>query len=190
MFLKRQKFYTNKKGFTLVELLIAVALFVTIATFAMGAVLAIFDANRNARFSKTVVDNLNISIENMARTVRFGTRYHCDSGSGSVTFTNDCSTSGGSRIAVLYKGETIVYRWNGTINDPLEISTNSGVSYSPITSPDTKIEYVRFYVNGSSVGDNSQPYIIAIIKGYVGNRPTLQSDFNIQTMMSQRKLDI
>jgi len=140
-----------KKGFTLVELIIAVTLFTVIASFSIGAVLSIFDAHRRAQSTKTVVDNLNLSI----------------------TFNNT----------------RIIYRWNGGINDPIQKSENGGSTYSDITSPDTKIQYLRFYVFDSDTG-GEQPYVIAVIKGYVGNKATTQSSFTIQTLMSQRQLDI
>lgn len=178
------QFRIPQKGFTLVELLVAVALFTLITTFALGAVLSIFDANRRAKSMKTVVDNLNFSIEDMARTVKFGGRYYCGEG----TSTNDCQF-GASSIAVTFEGRRIIYRWAG-VNNPIVKCVDSSTICTEITSPETRIEYVRFYVMGSTLGDSLQPKVLAVIKGYVGNKPTSQSIFSIQTSMSQRKLDI
>jgi len=187
----RNKF-KNKKGFTLVELLVAVALFTTIAFFSIGAVLSIFDANRKAQSSKTVVDNLNLSLENMVRTIRFGNNYHCGTNTP-LSSPRDCST-GDSFLAVTFEGfvNPIIYRWNGTINDPIQKSENGGTSYVNITAPEVKIDYLRFYVFNTSAGapDNKQPYVIVVIKGYSGNKPTSQTKFSIQTLISQRKLDL
>ena len=80
----------ENKGFTLVEVLVAVALFTIIATISMGALVSIFDANKKSQTSKTVVDNLNLSIEDMIRTIRFGTNYHCGS-SGNLNTSQNCS---------------------------------------------------------------------------------------------------
>jgi prepilin-type N-terminal cleavage/methylation domain-containing protein len=96
-----------KKGFTLVEMLIAVGLFTLIASISLGAILNIFDANRRNQSSKTVVDNLNFSIENMARTVRFGTNYHCGS-TGDLATARNCST-GDNILAVNFESKTVVY---------------------------------------------------------------------------------
>ncbi|OHB15303.1 MAG: hypothetical protein A2431_01495 [Candidatus Zambryskibacteria bacterium RIFOXYC1_FULL_39_10] len=176
-----------KKGFTLVELIIAVTLFTVIASFSIGAVLSIFDAHRRAQSTKTVVDNLNLSIESMARNVRFGGSYYCGISSG-LTSTSNCS-NGGNALSITFNNTRIIYRWNGGINDPIQKSENGGSTYSDITSPDTKIQYLRFYVFDSDTG-GEQPYVIAVIKGYVGNKATTQSSFTIQTLMSQRQLDI
>ena len=172
------KFQKNK-GFTLVEMLIAVSLFIVIVTISIGAILSVFDANRRAQSSKTVVDNLNLSIEDMARTVRFGKNYRCGAGT-------NCS-AGGINLAVDFKGATVAYRFSG---NALERSDDNGASYKPITSPETVIEYLRFYVLGSGVGDTSQPYVVVVLRGYVGNKPTAQSRFTIETIMSQRALDL
>lgn len=175
-------------GFTLVELIIAVTLFTLIASFSIGAVLSIFDAHRRAQSTKTVVDNLNLSIENMARNVRFGKSYFCGISSG-LTSTSNCP-NGGAALSVTFNATTrIVYRWNGTINDPIQKSENGGSTFSDITSPDTKVQYLKFYVLNTD-DDNEQPYVIVVIKGYVGNKATTQSSFTIQTVMSQRQLDI
>lgn len=180
-----RKISDNEKGFTLVELLVAVSIFVVVAVFSMGAVISVFDANKKSQSTKTVVDNLNLSIENVARTVRFGSSYHCGS-SGSFSSPQNCS-SGDSLLAVTFNGSVLVYRLNGTT---IQKSTNGGLSYTNITSPDTVVQYLSFYVFGSSTSDTVQPYVVAVIKGYVGTKPTTQSIFSIETVMSQRTLDI
>ena len=186
----------NKKGFTLVELLIAVALFVTVATVSIGAVLSIFDANKKARSSKTVVDNLNLSIENMARTIRFGTNYHCGD-TGDLSDPWDCPSNnfeyGDTSMTVTFHDDVlnsdvlVTYRWDET-NKSITREYNNGDEEN-LTSSDTKIEHLKFYVFGTTPG-GSQPYVVAIIKGYVGTRPTNKTEFSIQTLMSQRTLDM
>jgi prepilin-type N-terminal cleavage/methylation domain-containing protein len=174
-------------GFTLVEMLVAVSLFLVVVTISIGAILSVFDANKKAQASKTIADNLNLSIENMARIVRFGNSYYCGVSSG-LTSTSNCS-NGGNAISVTFDGNRIVYSWNGTTGGPIQRSDNGGTPVN-ITSPETKIEYLRFYVFGSSNLDTEQPYIIAIIKGYSGSKPTTQTKFSIETLISQRKLDL
>ena len=184
-------FNSSSKGFTLVELIISVALFTLVAFISIGAILTIFDANKRARSSKTVVDNLNFAIEDMARTVRFGEKYYCDSnpnGPGFLSyFATNCSF-GGRRIVVDFNDSIIVYRWRGGINDPIEKSNDGGFTYTSITAPETKIEYLNFYVLGAEEL-NKQPSILIVIKGYSGNKSTIQSKFSIETLMSQRDLD-
>jgi prepilin-type N-terminal cleavage/methylation domain-containing protein len=182
------KIFKTKKGFTLVEMLIAVGLFTLIASISLGAILSIFDANRRSRSSKTVVDNLNLSIENMVRTVRFGDRYHCGT-SGGLSNPQNCS-NGDTFLAVRFESNTHTYRYcnNSEIRWSSTGQTNCN-NMAPITSSDMVVEYLRFYVFNTSTSDQKQPYVIAVIKGYVGNKPTIQSKFSIQTVMSQRIID-
>lgn len=184
----------NKKGFTLVELVIAITLFTLITTIALGSILAIFDANRRARSMRTVVDNLNLAIESMSRNIKFGTNYFCGINSN-MNSVRDCP-GGGNHISVTFEEGLDVYRyiygWQGGINDPIRRSSDGGLTYTNITSADTRIQEMRFFVFGTDSGsiNTEQPVVLVVIRGYVGDRPTAQSSFNIQTLMSQRKLDI
>jgi len=115
--------------------------------------------------------------------VRFGSNYYCGISSNENSVSN-CS-GGGNSFSVTFDGSRIIYRLSGTT---IQRSDNGG-SYTDITSPETVIQYLRFYVFGSDTSDSIQPYVIVVIKGYVGNKPTTQSIFSIETLMSQRKLD-
>jgi len=176
------------KGFTLVEMLIAISLFVVIAFISIGAILSIFDANRRAQSSKTVVDNLNLAIENMTRTIRFGGNYYCGE-SSNTSQTSDCSSGGSNSISITFEGVRVIYKWDSTAKT-IKRSYNGVWDDEGITSPETKIEYLKFYIFGSSDSDDNQPYVIAVIEGYSGNKPTAQSRFSLQTLMSQRELDL
>lgn len=186
-----KKIFKSSRAFTLVEMLVAVGLFIVIVFISLGAILNIFDANRRNQSSKTVVDNLNFSVENLARTVRFGANYHCGT-SGDLENPSNCSNGDGV-LAVEFDGDTIVYRLCGTVikrSDQGEDNCNDN-SMKAITSPETVVQYLQFYVFGATDNPSlQQPYVVAVIKGYVGNKPTIQSAFSIETVMSQRKLDI
>jgi type II secretory pathway pseudopilin PulG len=179
---------SKQRGFTLVEMLIAVSLFIVIVTISLGALLSVFDANKKNQSSKTISDNLNFAIDDITRSVRFGTNYYCGISSG-LTSVNNCS-SGGSAVSATFESKRIIYSWGGTENSPIMKSSDGGLNYLAITAPEVKIQHLKFYVFGSDSSDINQPYVIAVIKGYIGNKPTTRSVFSIQTLMSQRKLDI
>jgi len=178
------KILNSKKGFTLVEMLIAVGIFVVITSFSLGAILSIFDANNKARSLKTVMDNLNLAIEDMTRTVHFGTNYHCTS-SGSTSAPRNCP-NGDDYLVVNFKGSSVAYRKHESTMQ----RADGGTSFKDITSSDTVIQYLKFYVFNSSSSVAGQPYIVVVIKGYVGTKPTTQSTFSIETVISQRTLDL
>lgn len=174
-------------GFTLVELLVAIGLFTVIAFFSLGALLTIYDSHRKSQTSKTVMDNFNLSLEDMTRVIRFGNTYHCGS-AGSLTSPNNCS-SGDDALAVDFQGSTIVYRHCGTAISKSFSGSALCSEMTPVTSADTVIENLEFYVFNAEAG-GGQPYAVAVIKGYVGTRPTSKTEFSIQTLMSQRDLDL
>ncbi|MEK7642227.1 MAG: type II secretion system protein [Patescibacteria group bacterium] len=177
----------KKKGFLLVELIVAVALFIVVTALSLGSIVSILDISRRVRGNKDVLDSLNASVEYMARIVRFGNTYHCGlSPSGVLTVLQNCTT-GASLLAVNYAGQTFVFRLTGT---KIEFSDNGGTSYKALTGSNVIIDRLQFYTFGTSKTDNIQPYVLAVIRGRVANDPQASSIFDIQTIMTQRRLDL
>ena len=61
-------------GFTLVEMIVAVALFAVVMLISVAALLALVDANRKAQALQSVMNNLNIALDGMVRSVRMGSK--------------------------------------------------------------------------------------------------------------------
>lgn len=191
---KKQK----DKGFTLVELLIAMTVFVFIVTFCLGSIVSILDAGRKARSLKAVMTNMNLTGEVMSREIKFGTHYYCGISS---TFPPpagaDCTGSSvppGSALSfVTSDGQNVIYK---LASNQIQKSTDNGATYLGITSPDVVVTDLKFYVFNSRPQsdpspDNAQPRVTIIIKGYAGsaNRASVQSSFDLETTVSQRTLD-
>src|SRR3989344_8318173 len=81
---------SGKGGFTLIEMIVSIALFAVVMTVAVGALLSLTGANKKAQALQSVMNNLNISVDSMVRNIRMGREYNCGGGSG----TADCSTGG------------------------------------------------------------------------------------------------
>lgn len=181
------------KGFSLVELLISLGIFVTVMTISLGSVLSIIDAGRKATALKAVMTNLNFAIEVMSREVKFGKNYYCGvSTNAPHTNVQDCTGNAlppGTAITFLSSsGVDTIYRLNGT---QVEKSVDNGANYSAITAPDVTVEDLKFYVFGTTAyPDTSQPRVMLSITGYAGTKPTAQSRFYLQTVMSQRAPDL
>ncbi len=177
------------KGFTLVELMVAVSIFALIMTISMGSVVTVFDANRKSQSLRSVMDNLNFTMEAMTRTIRFGTVYHCDASVGNLSDTRDCPSGENSLAIRASDGRRIVYKLSG---GRIARSIDGGTDYF-LTSSDVTIEKLTFRVFGStpySVGGNLfQPQVIMIVGGFAGTKPTVKSSFTLQTTVSQRMFD-
>jgi prepilin-type N-terminal cleavage/methylation domain-containing protein len=181
-----------KRGFTLIEFIVAIGLFVVAIYMGFGAIISLFDSNNKSQTIFSSIGNLNYSIESLTRDIRFADVYHCGS-AGTLSSPADCS-GGETSLAVTTGGVTTVYRFSGT---QIEKSINGGV-YTPVTGGDITLSYARFYVVGSAPasaavgtpGRDLQPYVVLVLKGNSGNKSSSQTDFDIETLVSQKKLDL
>ncbi len=71
--------FSSHKGFTLVEMIVSIAIFFVVVIVAIGAVLKTLDANKKAQGLKTIITNMNFAFETMTREMRVGTSYNCSS---------------------------------------------------------------------------------------------------------------
>ena len=96
-FLNKQNRLSDKRAFSLIEIMVAVAIFSVVMLVAVGSLIALIDANRKAQAIKSVMNNLNFAVESMVRNARVGTDFHCESDGTNittVTSTKDCDSNG------------------------------------------------------------------------------------------------
>jgi type II secretory pathway pseudopilin PulG len=207
---------SKKEGFLLIEMLVAVFIFTIVMLLSVTAVLSILDANRKNQSMKSVINNLNLVINGMAKNIAVSTSYYCgdfennpsalDCNDGqssdviSFVFNKDLNGNGNlDRIKYrlgTYEGEGS----SGSIGN-VERSIDGG-DFIPITSPEVDIQSLKFYVFGTSpliinTGDGSslqddteQPRVVIVVKGYAGKKENTSTQFNLQTTVSQRSLDV
>ncbi len=178
---------TSQNGFTLVEVIVAVAVFVVVMVSGIGALMSMIDANRKAQALRTVMDNLNFALENVTRTMRVGIDYHCGT-LGDFNTPRDCALEGDNFIAFKDSGgKLLIFRLN---NGSIEKSSDGGATYLGITAPEIKIQELKFFVRGSTNADQIQPKVLVIVKGIAGVTEKVRTTFNLQTTVSQRLLDV
>lgn len=66
------KNFSRNKGFTLVEMIVSLAVFMIVAVIAVGALLKITDANSKSQSLKTAINNMNFALDAMSREIRTG----------------------------------------------------------------------------------------------------------------------
>ncbi len=172
-----------KKGFTLIELITALAIFMVIMTISMGSIIGIFDASRKSRTLKTVMNNLNFAMETMSKEMRFGKTYHC--GPGNIAVPQNCPSGDTLMSFSSSEGDQIIYRLN---QNRIEKQIN-GVGYTAVTAPEAVIESLQFYTLGADTSDSLQAKVLIKITGYAGADKN-RSDFTLQTLVSQRLPDL
>ena len=201
MIMKRN-FISRTRGFTLIELMVSVAIFAFIMVMALGALLSISAADRKAESIESVMNNLNFAVESMTRTIRTGYDYHCATLAG-----GDCTSGGTFFKFTAQDGTSVIYAYDnssacgqtGAVAGCIMRSTNGGSTYLPITAPEVVITNIagtgsglQFYLRGSSLGstsDNTQPNVVITITGYVQISATQKSPFTIHTSVTQRLYD-
>ncbi len=192
----------SPRGFTLIELMVSVAIFAIVMVIALGALLSISAADRKAETIASVMNNLNFAIESMTRNIRTGVDYHCATVSG-----GDCAAGSDLFKFTAANGLETVYKFDssalcqqtGTVQGCIVRSTDGGSTYAAITAPEVVITNVTsgsggllFYLRGSalgSTGDNTQPNVVITITGYVQVNPTQKANFALQTSATQRLYD-
>lgn len=67
----------NTRGFTLVEMMVALGIFAMVVTTTVGAFLVLIASNRTLQADQIVMNNLTFLMDNMTRELRTGTNYYC-----------------------------------------------------------------------------------------------------------------
>ena len=183
-----------QRGFTLIEMLIALAIFSIIMVISVGSLISLINANHKAQTLKTVVNNLHFALENMSRNIRTGTNYHC--GGGDVRLPADCATVPQTQLAFKARdGNYMAYRidQNGAIvrsrsSDYTQLFDSDNLI--PVTAPEIKVEALSFYVDGASSGDAKQPRVLILGRVTMLGKGKVLSTATIETLVSQRLLDL
>ena len=182
--------YKKNKGFTLIEMMVSIAVFSVVMVTAMGALLSVIDSNNKARSIKTAVNNISFALEGISKKMRMGTNYAC--GTDGQTAEQDC-TGGVNTISFKVKdGEYIFYKFEDQIKSCIStIQGRCDADYSQLTSPEVILDKVRFYVIGvthsedSNIQNRTQPRMLITISGTAGSRDKTRTTFDLQTGISQ-----
>jgi len=211
---KHLKKNLKRGGYTLIETLIAVALFIIVVTIGMGALLnanALYNKSKNMR---SIMDNLSFTMEDMSRNLRTGENYQCfDASHGGVpslatthiSYPRSCA-NGWAIAFEPANGDTSTYgkanadQWVYTISSgAIYKSTNGGAtgSFVQLTPKEVVIDATAssFSVLGAespSSGDYQQPFVTIHLVGKItyGTNNNVVTPFSLQTSVSQRQTDI
>jgi len=195
--MKKKNAHTQK-GFSLIEMMVAVALFAVVMVISTGALLALIDATRKAQALQSVMNNLNIALDGMVRSIRMGHVYHCGN-LGSISEPRDCENGNTFFAFEAFGGDTNsisdqwIYNFTTDANGVGRIykSVNGGGTWFAITTPEVEIEDMDIYVTGTTPGDDYQPKVVITMKGTAGaEKAKTRTTFSIQATAAQRVLDI
>jgi prepilin-type N-terminal cleavage/methylation domain-containing protein len=204
----------NKRGFTLIEMIVSLAVFSVVAVVALGALTKIVSANRKAQTLQASITNLNFALETISRELRVSPNYYCDNmapSSWGVESSQDCSLTENNGEAYLSLNSTKVI--NPADPDPCDVSytygfilNDEGTGYNLKKAMqdvcgngqihdddfqsviDPNVTITGFYLNV----DTSGPYALATVRlsGYAGTKERDKTYFDVQTSISPRVLNV
>lgn len=159
-----KKAHENIAGFTLTELLVAMAVFIVVTTVAVGAFIQSLKSERHVVTMLSISNDVSAAIEQMAREIRTG--YNFSANGSTIDFTD-------------VQGNSVSYG----------LSANRVVQGStPITSSNTVVKTLDFTV-AQDGGDVCNPWRVTILLGIgaQGADPGVPPVY-IQTTVSSRTL--
>jgi len=167
-----KNFLKNKKGFTLMEVMVSVSIFTIVVTVGIGSLLMINNAYQKAQSDRQAIDSLTYTLESMSRRIRTAREW----GPG-ISYNAGAL---GSFAIVDQDGVSVSYQLAGskiTIEDPTgsipydmtpDSVTITGLSFLPLQTGPGGQEYMQINIKGS------------VVSGRQNN------DFNLQTGISKR----
>lgn len=194
----------HARGFSLVELLVSLSVFSIVMTISIGTILIMIDINAKAQALFTSTTNVSFALDNITREIRTGYHYYC---SNSISDNNPYVRIGEDAVRECTSGR-FIYLTRGkdgvrTGYDLYETAEGIGSlrqwsqdhnNWIQLTSPaDIDIDAFTVSVTGVQTGedgDDTQPAVHIYIRGKLNNGLDVATDFELETTVVQRRLDI
>ena len=191
-----------QKGFTLIEMMVSLTLFVIVVLAVIGSLYSVNNASKKAASMRQVLDNVNFAVDEISRTIRTATNIVCNpSGKASdmVPGDHDCAIRTGAVGDVIQMVDTqnagaiVEFFYDADGGRIMKNTKAAGETYDPsnaitLTSPSVSIKRLYFFVDGVSVGDTTQPSVSIFVKGTVKAIDGEVVPFSVQTSVSQRAI--
>ncbi len=183
----------QKSGFTIIETMISISVFLVVVMIGMGALLNANLLHEKSQKMRSIMDNLNFVMEDMSRNLRTGYDYTCLSrGSDS---TEGCwwvgfkHQSGGQWVYFVGNLETSQSDLGAGIFKSTEGSNPD--KFTKMTPDEVEVDLNNsgFWISGAESGDNKQPFVTIRLIGEINFRE-VKTPFSLQTSVSQRNIDI
>jgi len=167
---------SNSKGFTIIELIVAMGLFLVAISIATGGFIRSLRTQKDLTELLSINDNAGLALEQMAREMRTGYNF---------------SKVSESEIQFVNSGNVVVYyRLNNGTLERGETDQFLQITYRKITADSVRITNFKITLMGNLPGDGFPPRITVSISVSGKGRDTQNVSTDIQTTISSRTLDI
>ncbi|HPS21214.1 MAG TPA: prepilin-type N-terminal cleavage/methylation domain-containing protein [Candidatus Paceibacterota bacterium] len=189
------------RGFTIIEMMIAIAIFLVVVVFGMQSLLNANFVQKKSQSMRSLYDSLTFALDDMSKNIRVGSSYFCiTEGTDFYSIQDEKTKSCKDGLGISFESSTGT-KGNGKDQWVYFISENklyksTGPSYSGVDNfavqmtPDEVVlgeQASGFSVLGAEPpsDDKQQPLVIIRLVGSVRDIP-----FSIETAVSQRLIDI
>ena len=180
LFAFRFSLASQRGGFTLLEMVVSFGIFSVVIIVAIGAVLAINNAQIKASNIQNIQDNLRFAVESMTKEMRTGRAFAPFGGSSpayaGVSFTRSDNTQVG-------------YCREGTALRKISGGGTNCASAAVVTGESIVIEQLTFYIIGHGAGSaDGQPRVTVSLSAR-SRDPKLETTLRLQTTVVPRERD-
>jgi prepilin-type N-terminal cleavage/methylation domain-containing protein len=203
-----------KRGFTLVEMIIAIMIFSIVAVVALGAVIKIISANRKAQTLQSAISNMSFTLDATSRDLRVGSNFQCGRVQvGQNPVGKNCTSPSYTQTSVDTNNDIII-TFTSPKRDPsntcnlmygYRFTTSDPAPNSPLTLEKAQMQSCSDVLGSGvakyssiissdvtltgfqlSITNTSYPLIFIKLAGYVGTNEREKTTFDIQTAVSAR----
>ena len=180
-----------QKGFTLVELMVSLAVFSIVMLISTGVLLIMIDVNAKGQALYSSYSNLAFALDSMTREIRTGRNYYCTTttAGGDTLFSQDTARNCTNGAMIVFnKGwsnERLGYRlFEGRIEQRLGSS-----EWFSITGDEVEVTSFTITVANTGTSNDAQPGVEVSVVGNLYNGLSEPTSFDISTRVLQRILD-
>jgi len=179
----------KESGYTIIETMIAVSLFIIIVMIGMNALLNANVLHQKSQSMRSIMDSLSFVMEDMGRNMRVGYNYHCiDDGILTSINPHSCANGGGISFKSSLGGQWVYYiSGDGKVFK----STDGAVSFVQLTPDEVVINSISGFsvIGAEPPPDTLQPFVTIRLVGSITVKNVV-TPFSLQTSVSQRMIDI
>jgi len=187
----------KNRAFTLIEIMVAVAIFAILLTTFTGFFLSAVQTQRKALASQELIDNVSYNLEYMSRAIRMARKDMAGSCLTTAKYNYETNAERNKIRFLNYQNkcqEFFLDLEDSQLKEHKSIDNSAANFEAPLPLTPVNLEVVSFQLGPSDSwgqGQETQPRVTLYleIKGK-GEKPELQPKIKIQTTISQRNLNV
>lgn len=186
-----------KEGFTLIEVMVSITLFLIIVTAGMSSLLNASALHQKSQDMRSIMDSLSFIMDDMGRNLRTGYTYYCASNASNLPnlVTSSQSCANGKAIGFINTfGNQWAYKIEADSNGKYNVYADTGSGFVQLNPSEVVLNSASgFSVLGAesfNSGNQQQPLVTIRLEGTITDgKNHASTPFALQTSVSQRLID-